>query len=416
MVLQELCCLRRGQLSQRLNHRALIFTGDGNYTLGMDAPKTFLFAGGGSGGHLFPGIAVAEELRLQHPAVRIVFVGSTRAIESKIFEERDFEHRTTPAEPLPMLKRSPVRFLWRNWQACRTAKRLLEQLQPSAVIGLGGFASAHVVWAASRRRIPVILLEPNLIPGRTTRWLSRFASQVCVSYPEILPRLPFAKRVIVTGNPVRTEIATFNRIENSETSLASHLVRKRELLILGGSQGAESLNEAVLAAVLELQSQFRDWTIVHQTGPRQTDFVRRRYEQMGLIATVEPFFRDLPKRYLTATLVVTRAGATTLAELACVGVPMVLVPFPNAADDHQQANAQMFADQQAAVVVKHAARAETTANSLENTLRDLINNSERRTQMSRAARRLARPDAARQVANVITESIARDSRPATNEP
>ena len=182
----------------------------------MGAPPTFVFAGGGTGGHLFPGIAVAEELRRRNPSTRIVFVGSTRAIELSIVAEHRLEHRMLTVEPLPQLRRNPLRFAFRNWQAWRGAIRLLKELRPTAVIGLGGFASAPLVWAASRHRIPVVLLEQNVIPGRTTRWLSRFADQVCVSFAETRPRLARARSVIVTGNPVRAEIAALHDRQPAE--------------------------------------------------------------------------------------------------------------------------------------------------------------------------------------------------------
>ena len=207
---------------------------------------------------MFPGIAIAAELRRRDPLAKMVFVGSTRSIEATIVAEQGLEHRMLSVEPLPMLKRNPFRFLYRNWQACRAATRLLQELSPAAVIGLGGYASAPLVWAASRRRIPVVLIEQNVIPGRTTRWLSRYAQQVCVSFPETISQLPRARHATVTGNPVRAEIAalldrssvvsvvtTAKKIPTENSSTAP-----RELLILGGSQGADSLNAAVFAALI----------------------------------------------------------------------------------------------------------------------------------------------------------------------
>lgn len=382
----------------------------------MDTTKTFLFAGGGTGGHLFPGIAVAQQLKQRHPAARIVFVGSTRAIEATIInhDEYGFEHRTIPAEPLPTLRKNPLRFFWRNWKSWRTAARILRELRPDAVIGLGGFASAPVVWAASRMRIPVILLEPNVIPGRTTRWLSRFARSVCVSFEETRLQLPRAYQIVVTGNPIRPEIAAVELINSTENRLNEQMESKPSLLILGGSQGADSLNEAVLAAVRELRDSFIGWNIAHQSGPRQKDLVRQSYDQMGLSASVEAFFSDMSKRYSSASLVISRAGATTLAELACAGVPMILLPYPHAMDDHQHANAQSFVDGNAAILVKHASQPATTAGELVNALRQLLEDSDRRTRMGIAAKQLARPDAAKQVANLIDETIDLHRRPVTD--
>jgi len=375
----------------------------------MKPASTFLFAGGGTGGHLFPGIAIAAELRRRDQLAKMVFVGSTRSIEATIVAEQGLEHRMLSVEPLPMLKRNPFRFLYRNWQACRAATRLLQELSPAAVIGLGGYASAPLVWAASRRRIPVVLIEQNVIPGRTTRWLSRYAQQVCVSFPETISQLTRARHATVTGNPVRAEIAalldrssvvsvvtTAEKIpaENSSTA-------PRELLILGGSQGADSLNAAVFAALPKLVAALSDWKIVHQTGTRDVEKARRVYEELGLTAEVAPFFHEMSALYRRASLVISRSGATTLAELACAGTAMVLLPYPFAADDHQRANAQVFLDQHAALIVEHVEPPQRTADQLEAALRSLIDDADRRTAMGRAATELAHPRAAEQIADVI---------------
>lgn len=373
----------------------------------MNAPLTFLFTGGGTGGHLFPGIAVARELRHRHPDSQITFVGSNREIESAIVVASQFEHRILPVEPLPMLKRNPVRFLWRNFCAGREANRLIRDLNPDAVIGLGGFASAPVVWAASRNKVPVILLEQNVIPGRATRWLSRFAKQVCVSFDQTRVRLPHRCQVVVTGNPVSDEIAALGRLELAQAPPGVGPNQKGHVLVLGGSQGADSLNQAVLSAVRQSPQTFSGWTIVHQTGPRQADETRSAYQQKGIIAEVAPFFSDVSARYATASVVISRAGATTLAELTCVGRPMILVPFPHAADNHQLANAQFYNDHDCAIIVEHAATAIETGAKLERAFRELADDPARRTQMMTAAKRLARPDAAQAIADLIDSTIGR---------
>lgn len=378
----------------------------------MSIAKTFLFAGGGTGGHLFPGIAVAQELRRRDASIHVVFVGSTRAIESTIFADQGLEHRTIPVEPLPTLKRNPFRFVSGNWRALRAAAKVLNELQPVAVIGLGGFASAPLVWAASRRRIPVVLLEQNVIAGRTTRWLSRFADCVCVSFAEMQSQLTRAKRIVATGNPVREQIAALHGNGLGEMANTNPLTpqsrgerARRSLLILGGSQGADTLNDAVIGALRQLRGAIDGWDFVHQTGPRQQDSVRQLYEQLGLQAVVEPFFHDMPERYSRASLAISRAGATTLAELACAGIPMILLPYPQAADNHQQANAQLFSDRNAAVVVNHTADPEGTVNELALVLKRLVDDANQRQLMSIAARSLAVPDAAKRIADVLVEMI-----------
>lgn len=363
----------------------------------------FLFSGGGTGGHLFPGIAVAQELKRRFPSAEIVFVGSERAIESSIVAESGFEHQTLPVQPLSILRTNPIRFLWRNVQACLAASRLLHQLRPTAVIGLGGFASAPVVWAASRQKIPVILLEQNVIAGRATRWLSRYASTVCLSFDETGSQIKCRGKVVVTGTPVRTQISDLHSFDVIQSSPRTTEQGKRQLLVLGGSQGADSLNDAVLAAVTELRSLFDGWEIVHQTGPRQVTAVRQAYENLGISAVVEPFFSDMPARYAAASIVISRAGATTLAELACVGVPMILVPFPHAADNHQAANAQVFVDRGAATLIAHQESIEQTGQQLAAALQQLMADTDLCERMGRACCQLARPTATDKVANLICE-------------
>ncbi len=366
---------------------------------------TFLFTGGGTGGHLFPGIAVAAELRRRDSAVRTIFVGSDRAIESTIVAQYGLEHRILPVEPLPGLKRNPFRFLWRNWQAVRAAALLLRELQPTAVIGLGGFASAPLAWAARRHRIPIILLEQNLIPGRTTRWLSPFATHVCVSFEATGSRLPRARSVVVTGNPVDEKIAALFRESGDDRGEGLSPTSPPELLILGGSQGADSLNEVVVRVVQQLRDVISGWKIIHQTGPRQVDSIRKTYQGLGFDAIIEPFFHEMSSRYATASLVISRAGATSLAELACAGVAMILVPYPQAADDHQRANALEFVEVKAAIMIVHAETPDATAKNLAVALGHLISSVQDRNTMGRAAKQLAHPDAAQRIADLILGAI-----------
>ena len=368
----------------------------------MTEPVTILFAGGGTGGHLFPGIAVAQELRRRHPGVRTIFVGSTREIESAIVSEFQLEHRSLPVEPLPVLKRNPFRFFVRNAQALLAARRMIRELNPVAVIGLGGFASAPIVWAAHRRS-PVILLEQNVIPGRTNRWLSRFADHVCMTFEQSKEYFSSNAVIHFTGNPVREEIAEMAGVEEPRIEEQD----RPRLLILGGSQGADSLNDAILVAIEKLQANLSDWGITHQTGPRQVEQVQRFYQSRGLVADVQAFFPDLPTRYRHATLVISRSGATTMSELACVGCPMILVPCPHAADNHQVANANAFRDRGAAITVEHLSSSNATGERLAAALIDLISDRAKRQVMGRAARACAMPDAAGRVADLIDQASSR---------
>jgi len=360
----------------------------------MNDSETFLFAGGGTGGHLFPGLAVAEELRARRPGCRILFVGSGRPLEAEILAAAGEEHVALPIRSSADLKRHPWRFCVDNCRAVRAAGRLLREHRPRVVLGLGGFASFPLLLQARWQRIPFLLLEQNAIPGRVTRWQARRARAVCLTYPESEQRLAGAS-CRLTGNPVRRAIA--------RPIASNDLADERVLLILGGSQGAESLNQAVLLWAAGQRESLAGWTIWHQTGPRQQAEVAAAYARLGIPAEVAPFWSDLPARYAAAGLVISRAGATTIAELLCAGKPMVLLPYPHAADDHQRANAAALVRAGAAELVEHGTEAVRTAQRLTTVLKPLLSNPQRRQQLAEAARRLARPNAAQTVVDLLLD-------------
>lgn len=362
----------------------------------MTLRHCYFFAGGGTGGHLTPGLAVAAELLQHDHKCRIVFVGSDRPLEKLLVTADGYDHRVLPVEAPAMLRRNPFRFGWQNWRAYRLARALLETEKPKAVIGLGGFASVPSVLAAIQRRTPVILLEQNAIPGRATRFFSRRASAVCTSFGDTAGKLPAGSRVSMTGNPVRATIADLCRREAMPGASSPPT-----LLVLGGSQGAESLNEAVGGMLLENLPQLSGWRIVHQTGAAQHSQIAQAYHAAGFAHFAQPFFEDLSDWYSQATLVISRAGATTLAELACAGCPAVLLPYPYAADNHQLANARVFEAAGAATVIEHGPSSSQTCSQLTAAVSLLADDPSRRAAMQRAMRARACPDAARNVWQVL---------------
>ena len=248
----------------------------------------YLFAGGGTGGHLTPGLAVAAEILERDSAGRIVFVGSDRPLEKKLIARAGYEHFSLPVESSRTLRRNPLRFAWRNWLAFRMAKELLGREQPVAVIGLGGFASVPTMLAAARQGIPAVILEQNAIPGRATRFLcrrvlSRANGAVCAAFDGTEKQLRSRARVVVTGNPVRSAIA---RLGNCETTGDNS--SQPTLLILGGSQGAESLNHAVAEMLSRQLPSLAGWRIVHQTGTGQHAEISQKYAAAGFNHVVEP--------------------------------------------------------------------------------------------------------------------------------
>jgi len=362
----------------------------------------YLFSGGGTGGHLTPGLAVAAELAKSDPTCRILFVGSDRPLEQKLISGAGYEHFALPVESSRTLRRNPFQFVWRNWRALRQAGALLDRVRPSAVIGLGGFACVPAIFAASRRRVPTIVLEQNAIAGRATRFLSRRVDAVCTAFEKACQSLSPVARVIVTGNPVRPAIADLARLPPSQG-----LGETPTLLVLGGSQGAESLNQAVLQMLAMRPPALVGWRVVHQTGQAQHAEIAKVYATSGINHRVQPFFDNMPELYTDAALTISRAGATTLAELACAGCPAILLPYPHAADNHQLANARIFEAAGAAILVEHQHFPAITVERLTRAATSLIADPTRRAPMVQSLRNLARPDAARAVVNVLQTAIAR---------
>lgn len=363
----------------------------------------YVFAGGGTGGHLTPALAVAEALREQDGEVPILFVGSGRSIEQAFLARSGFDHCTLPTASLPQFQRRPLSSARELCRGVQAAKRLLQEQRPRVVIGCGGFASAPCVWSAHRLGIPVVLLEQNVLPGRATRWLSRFADVVCLSFEESRRWLPRRTKCLVTGNPVRRAFA--ERVHHPQESREGRL-----LLILGGSLGASGLNRAVLEGLSVAPELWREWQVIHQTGPQEGEQVRRRYAMLGLTARVAPFLdpEELPPLMAAADIVVTRAGATTLAELACAGAATVVVPWEGAAHDHQTINARWYAERRAML---WAAESPSVGSGAEKTspcsvgaaLHQLASEVALRCELSCRLRSLAVPEAASRVLRRVQE-------------
>jgi UDP-N-acetylglucosamine--N-acetylmuramyl-(pentapeptide) pyrophosphoryl-undecaprenol N-acetylglucosamine transferase len=280
-----------------------------------------------------------------------------------------------------------------NWRAWRTVRQFWKPSPPKVVVGLGGFASVPALWMASRRRTPMVLLEQNSIPGRATRWFASQAAAVCLGFPEAGREFPARVKAIPTGNPVRDDIGAL-------TSDVSTLNEKR-LLILGGSQGANGLNRAIIAWITARPDDLRGWSVVHQAGPHAVVELTQAYQSAGIAARVEEFLTDMACEYRAASHIIARAGATTLAELACAGRPAILVPFPDAADDHQRRNAHGFEQTGAALCIEQHA----PVMNLAATWAEMITPA-RSTALSAAMNQQAQPQAAAAVAQVVLDVIA----------
>ncbi|KAF0181932.1 MAG: UDP-N-acetylglucosamine--N-acetylmuramyl-(pentapeptide) pyrophosphoryl-undecaprenol [Nitrospirae bacterium] len=308
-----------------------------------------LIAGGGTGGHVFPGIAIAEELLQQGIADEVVFAGTEHGLEAKILPQEGFQLHFLKAEGF--VGKSPlkkIRALALFAVSLMQARSLLQRLRPQLVIGVGGYASVSMVLAAHFRGIPTLIHEQNAVPGLANRTLGRFADAIAVTYQESLDHFP-KEKTWLTGNPVRREML---RCDEMTARAAFPLDPERfTFFVFGGSSGAHRINRAVVEA-LPLLTDVRDsLQFIHQTGEKDHQYVSEAYATAGFAGIVVPFVYRMAEAYALADVVLCRAGATTLAEITAIGKPAVLVPYPFAASNHQELNAKKLEDMGAARVI-----------------------------------------------------------------
>jgi UDP-N-acetylglucosamine--N-acetylmuramyl-(pentapeptide) pyrophosphoryl-undecaprenol N-acetylglucosamine transferase len=346
-----------------------------------------LIAGGGTGGHLFPGIAVAEEVVRR--GGQVLFVGTSRGLEARAVPAAGYALELLEVSGLKRVGlKATLRGLLRLPKAFFRSLSVLRRFRPHVVLGVGGYASGPMVLVAALWRYPTAIQEQNSVPGITNRILSRLVRVVIVAFDEARRFFPAGKTETI-GNPVRSKlVATLTAGASSADPSASP-----RILVVGGSQGARAVNDLVLAAVEFLAKNGSLPATVHQTGPSDKDRCSERYRAMGVADRIEvrPFIDDMAAEYHRASLVIARAGALTLAELAIAGRPAILIPLPTAADDHQSKNAARFAAAGAAIVLNQRA---STGAELAQLLGDLLADAGRRQAMATAMRRLARPNAA----------------------
>ena len=355
--------------------------------------SSVIIAGGGTGGHIYPGIAIAQEFKRRNANCKIVFVGTARGLENKIVPREGFILEliaVTALKGVSIAKRTKsLLMLPKSFFAVRS---LIHKHQPEVVIGVGGYASGPMVLIAALMGVPTLIAEQNALPGFTNRMLSRFVKAAAVSFAEA--KSFFGNKAEITGNPVRAE---FFAIAPRPAGVIKNIV------ITGGSQGARAINNAMVEALPILEAHQEKLSIVHQTGELDFEKIKAAYAKSPMKAEVKPFIEKIVDEFANADLVISRAGATTVAELAAAGRPALMIPFPLAADDHQRKNAEAV---ERAGAGRMILQSELNGERLAKELLALITDAEKLAAMSTASKTLAHPDAAARVVN-IAEGITK---------
>ena len=364
-----------------------------------------LIAGGGTGGHLFPGIAVAEEFLARDPANEVLFVGTERGIEARAVPAAGYRLELISAAGIRGKGGlSQIRGAAMMLYGYATSRKILKAWRPDMVLGVGGYASLPMVLAARGMQIPCSIHEQNAIPGLTNRLLARFADRVFITLDESARFFPKGK-TLLTGNPLRRQILDLVE-RQAPPSLADipHQEGNGEaapfrLFIFGGSQGAHAINMAMLAALPHLERYAAKLEITHQTGEKDAAELVEAYRRHGLRASVMPFIQDMAAAYRLADLVICRAGATTIAEVTACGKACLFIPFPHAVDDHQRRNAEAFLKKGAGFMLLER---ELSGERLAGIIHELAENPETVQRTGALAFGLARLDAARIIVDEMT--------------
>ena len=351
-------------------------------------------AGGGTGGHLYPGIAIGEAICATAPGALVHYIGSTGGIEARVLPREGLPHTLLPSSRLfgggpVVMARGAGRLVLSLGRAIAT----LRELRPHVVVGVGGYASGPAVLAAWLLGIPVVVQEQNAVPGVTNKLAGRLAERVFVSFAPAVESFPHGSAVLA-GNPIR------RGIRDAIAEVHPPVSDGARVLVFGGSQGARFLNERVPGLIARLRSERPTHPIhvLHQTGEADCEATRQRYVALGIEADVRPYLHDMAGAYADADIAICRSGASTIAELLAVGLPAVLVPFPFAAHDHQAANARVLEEAGAAVMTKQE---DWDEEALAGRIGALLDDPERLRGMAASARSMARPDAADRIAEAV---------------
>ena len=367
----------------------------------MTTPSPFrvVIACGGTGGHLFPGLAVAETLHARGHEV-LLFVSEKEIDTTALKAHPEFRAEKLPSVGMPSMVVSPafVRFLRRFWDSYRQCGEIYRKFRPSVILGMGGFTSTAPILAARMKHLPCFVHESNAIPGRANRLAARFASSVLIGFEDCRPHFGGAS-CIFTGTPVRKNLG--KPLERATAMKAFGLdPEKPTLLVTGGSQGASGINQLLFKSAPILAG--GNIQIIHLTGKNDDRLAAANYQRDGIPHYVAPFHHSMEEAYSASDLVISRSGASSLSELSCFGLPSILIPYPFATDDHQKANAEIYARSGAAEMFMEKEAVPEVFSAL---ISNLLNDPQRRERMALAARQIAPASAAEIVADVMEQAV-----------
>lgn len=363
-----------------------------------------IIAGGGTGGHLFPGLALAEEFKRRDPSTEVIFVGTEHGLEARVIPREGYTLKFLRAEGLvgvSIIKK--LKAITKIFFSILDSHRIIKTVRPDIIIGVGGYASGIILFVASIKSIPTMIIEQNAIPGMTNKILGKFVDTVCISYQESISFFP-GVRTFLTGNPVRLQVFKGN-IEAAYKlfSLERDLFT---VFIFGGSAGARSINRAMVDALNYLYDLKDKIQFLHQTGQRDYENIRDAYRKVGFKGTIAPFIYQMGEAYAVADIVISRAGATTLAELTALGKPAILIPYPYAAGNHQEVNAKKLVDMGAAKMILDR---EMKGEILAEMIRNLYENEKLRAEMQNNSKTIGRPDASEKIVDIAMSLIKQSS-------
>ena len=354
-----------------------------------------LFAGGGTGGHIYMAVALAQKLKEERPTRRFLFVGTRKEVEAKILPDMGFQVETLRIGGLKrvdLLQIATTLMLVPG--SLLASRRIIKKFSPSIIVGLGGYSAGPVLLVGKTLGLPSLLIEPNVIPGLTNRLLRRYIDGAAVAYEETLDW--FGGRARLTGIPVRPLFHEIRRRAPLEGPL--------HVLIFGGSQGSRAINNLVCEALPLLPH--HQFSLVHQTGLHDYFRVREAYEKADVQAKILDFIHDMPTYFSGADLILSRAGALTVAEITAAGKASLLIPFPHATDNHQQKNAELLESKRAALVLDER---QTSPQDLARLLTEMTSSRERLTEMAQASRQLANPGSAARIIELMQQLEGHDT-------